>query len=73
MYTANDGDKKPSISAADLKKLDHDLIKQIDAALASVGDYGEVHLIVQHGEIRYINQVESHKARKEDDGKSSGG
>jgi len=27
--------------------------------LASVGEYGEVDLVVQHGELRYINKVES--------------
>ena len=26
----------------------------IDECLASVGEYGEVHLIVQNGELRYI-------------------
>ena len=34
----------------------------IDEYLVSVGEYGEVHLIVQNGELRYINKVESHRA-----------
>ena len=46
------------------KKLNLDQVRQIDEALASIGDYGEVHLILQHGELRYINKVESQKAWK---------
>ena len=45
-----------------LKKLTLDQVRQIDAALVAVGDYGEVHLIVQRGDLRYINKVESYKA-----------
>lgn len=45
-----------------LKKLNEQQIRQIDMALESVGDYGEVHLIVQHGQLKYINRVESHRA-----------
>jgi hypothetical protein len=52
-----------------LKKLSIDQIKRIDALLASLGDYGEIHLIVQHGELRYINKVESYKAWKDEDRK----
>ena len=47
----------------ELKKLSLELILQIDAALALVGMYGEVRLIVQHGELRYVNRVESQRAR----------
>lgn len=47
-----------------LKKLTLDQIKHIDEVLASLGEYGEVHLIIQHGELRYINKVESFSARK---------
>ena len=53
-----------SASAQKFKKLNLEQVKQIDQALASVGDYGEVHLILQHGELRYINKVESQKAWK---------
>ncbi len=49
-----------------LKRLTVEQIAQIDEYLASVGDYGEVHLIVQHGELRYMNKVESHKAWNDD-------
>lgn len=44
-----------------LKNLTPDQVRQIDDFLGSVGEYGEVSLIVQHGELRYINRVESHK------------
>lgn len=47
-----------------LKKLTLEQVKHIDAVLASLGEYGEVHLVVQHGELRYINKVESFKAWK---------
>jgi exonuclease V gamma subunit len=39
-------------------------IRQILDALAAVGEYGEVHLIIQHGELRYINRVVSHQVLK---------
>lgn len=49
-----------------LKKLTVEQIAQIDEFLVSIGDYGEVHLIVQRGDLRYINKVESHKARHDE-------
>lgn len=45
-----------------LKTLTSEQVIQIDEVLASLGEYGEVHLIVQKGELRYINRVESYKA-----------
>jgi hypothetical protein len=45
-----------------LGKLTSEQIGEIDAYLHLVGDYGEVHLIVQNGKLRYINTVTSHKA-----------
>jgi hypothetical protein len=45
-----------------LKKLNEQQVRQIDLALESVGTYGEVHLIVRRGELKYINRVESHRA-----------
>ncbi len=45
-----------------LKRLSPQQVQRIDDFLTSLGDYGEVHLIVQNGELRYINTVESHKA-----------
>ncbi len=63
--TANDnpsGATPVAIANQKLKKLTIQQVKQIDDALASIGDYGEVHLILQHGELRYVNKVESQKA-----------
>lgn len=39
---------------------------RIDEMLAAIGEYGEIHLIVQRGELRYINKVESFKAWDDD-------
>ena len=59
-------DSDQAATGLKLKKLDLEQVKDIDEMLASVGEYGEVHLIVQHGELRYINRVESHRAWKND-------
>jgi hypothetical protein len=56
-----------SFAGQKFKKLNLEQVKQIDEALASIGDYGEVRLILQHGELRYINKVESQKAWKNSD------
>jgi len=53
-----------SYPTLNLKKLTLEQVKRIDAILASLGEYGEVHLVVQNGELRYINKVESFKAWK---------
>jgi len=45
-----------------LKNLTPEQVRRIDEYLSSVGDYGEVDLIVQHGKLRYINRIESYKA-----------
>jgi hypothetical protein len=45
-----------------LKFLTQEQIVRIDELLCTVGEYGEIHLIVQKGELRYINKVESYKA-----------
>lgn len=45
-----------------LKFLTPEQIIRIDELLAEFIDYGEVHLIIQKGELRYINKVESYKA-----------
>ncbi len=50
-----------------LEVLTPEQVCRIDELLAEVGEYGEVHLIVQKGELRYINKVESYKAWKSDD------
>ena len=45
-----------------LKKLTSEQVAQSDELLSSLGEYGEIHLIFQRGELKYINKVESHKA-----------
>jgi hypothetical protein len=45
-----------------LRTLTPEQVVRIDEVLTSLGDYGEVHLIKQKGELRYINRVESFKA-----------
>jgi hypothetical protein len=45
-----------------LEFLTPEQVVRIDKVLATVGEYGEVHLIIQKGELRYINRVESYKA-----------
>lgn len=47
---------------ADLKlyKLTLEQIRRIDEMLDDLGEYGEVHIIVQKGELRYINKLESY-------------
>jgi hypothetical protein len=54
---------KPALQAnLRLKFLTQEQIVRIDELLSTVGEYGEVHLIIQKGELRYINRVESYKA-----------
>lgn len=65
MTTTTDSSQAGSLSQAlKLKKLTLEQVRRIDEVIASLPDYGEVHLIVQHGELRYINKVESFKAWK---------
>ena len=47
---------------ADLEFLHHAQIKMIDEALAKVGDYGEVRLIVNRGKLRFLVTQTSHDA-----------
>lgn len=56
----------PSAIGLKLRVLNLEQVRRIDELLASIGDYGELHLVVQHGELRYMNRVESHKAWKND-------
>jgi hypothetical protein len=44
-----------------------ELIKRIDEMLHNMGEYGEIHLIVQRGNLRYINIVESYKVPSKED------
>ncbi len=50
-----------------LKKLTAENIKQLDEVLASLDGSGEVRLILQHGELRFINKVEIHPTGYNDD------
>ena len=54
--------KAALLASLDLKMLTPEQINRIDELLASLPDYGEIHLVVQKGELRYINKVESFKA-----------
>jgi hypothetical protein len=67
-----DGDHKKDLSGIELKILNLDQIRRIDSLLALPGDYGEIHLIVQHGELRYINKVKSYRAWNDNDKKRDG-
>jgi hypothetical protein len=63
-------DKQPLVSflkGMQLKKLTAEQIRQIDQFLDSLKGYGEIHLIVQRGVLKYINKIESHKAVKDVD------
>jgi hypothetical protein len=44
-----------------LAKLTLDQIKRIDELLTQIGEYGELHIIIERGDLRYINKVESYK------------
>jgi len=55
-------DEPPKTGHPRLKFLTPEQILRIDELLCMVGEYGEVHLIVQKRELRYINKVESFKA-----------
>lgn len=59
--------QKPFLSGLKLQKLTPEQIRQIDEMLEEVGLYGEVHIIVQRGELRYINKVESFRFQNRED------
>ncbi len=62
MPESDDPPKRTPLENLPLKKLTAAQVKRIDEMIASIGDYGEVQLIIQHGELRYINRVQSYKA-----------
>jgi len=43
-----------------LKKLTPHQVQKIDDYLTSIVDYGEVRLIVQNGQLRYVNRLVSY-------------
>ena len=59
--------KNPLPSDLKLYKLTLEHIKRIDEMLDEVGEYGEVHIIVQKGELRYINKVQSYSLRNDEE------
>ncbi len=65
--TSNHSRPASSLNGLRLKKLTAEQIEQIDDFIASLGEYGEIHLVIQRGQLKYINKVESHKAWKDDD------
>ena len=64
MIEFDESHDKSAFEALKLKKLTLENVRHIDEILASLDGYGEVHLIVQRGELRFINKVESFKAQK---------
>jgi hypothetical protein len=67
LNTARETSRNTAMEGPKLKFLNPSQVKKIDDLLAQLGEYGELHLIIQHGELRYINKVESIKAWKTDD------
>jgi hypothetical protein len=72
MSDSTDGSDNESLGGLKLKKLSLEQVRRIDEILASIGDYGEVHLVIQHGELRYINRVQSYKAWNTGEGTEDG-
>ena len=68
MKTSENEPRGVKLDGLRLKFLNPAQVKRIDDLLAHLGEYGELHLIIQHGELRYINKVESYKAWKTADG-----
>jgi hypothetical protein len=55
----------------DLKFLGKNEIRMIDKALKSVGEYGEVHLVVAKGKLRFLSIEISHDVLKWEPGSHS--
>lgn len=62
MDSQSSNGKSGLVAALKLKRLTLEQVRRIDEMLDAVGEYGEVHLIVQRGELRYMNKLESYKA-----------
>ena len=45
-----------------LQMLTYEQVAHIDKLLKSVGDYGEIHLVIKKRELKFIQKVESYKA-----------
>ena len=55
---------KRSADSLSLTFLDPRQVSMIDEALAAVGDYGEVHLIIEKGRLRFVVTKRSYDALK---------
>lgn len=62
----NSSEGYTSKTNADGFRLTSDQINQINEALSSVSEYGEVHLVIQRGVLKYINVLNSHKAWRDE-------
>ena len=58
---------------ANLNFLQPDQIKMIDEALSAIGEYGEVRLVVEKGQIRFLTVTRSFDALKWHPGQSNNG
>jgi hypothetical protein len=60
---------KKKVLPADLQllRLTIEQVKRIDALLAEIEEYGEVRIIVQKGELRYISKINSYKIFEKED------
>lgn len=60
---------KKKVLPADLQlsRLTLEQVKRIDKLLAEIEDYGEVRIIVQKGELRYISKINSYKLFDKED------
>ena len=67
MSGANNSGQNNSGESLKLKFLSLTQVRHIDEVLAQLGEYGEVRLVIQHGELRYINKLESYKAWKSEE------
>ena len=65
MTTSNRNTPKRNIITLDapLIILDSSLISQLDQALAGVGAYGEVRLVISKGQLRFIQMVQSERIK----------
>jgi hypothetical protein len=67
LNTSKNEPRGGNVNGLALKFLNPSQVRRIDDLLSQLGEYGELHLIIQHGELRYINKVESYKAWKTED------
>ena len=56
------GNDRPDDLETRLRVLTAAQVLRIDELLGAVGEYGEVQLVMQRRQLRYINQVQSYKA-----------